>query len=294
MALLLYARGVTMPAMGRFNTLEILRTSSIGLFLDGGSLGDILLPTRQIPRGIPTEPGDSLRVFLYRDSEDRPIATTERPKIQVGEFAALEVVERTPVGIFLNWGLPKDLLLPHFEEHTSRPLRQGDRCVVAAYLDDRTQRITASMRLDRHLSSEPADYARDEEVDLIITGPTDLGFNAIINHRHWGLLHKSEAIRPLRMGTRTKGYIRQIRDDGKVDLSLQPRREVLAEPLAEQILEQLQKAGGTLAISDKSDPALIQRTFGVSKGNFKKVIGGLYKQGLITIDADGIRQVNKP
>ncbi|WP_456268268.1 S1-like domain-containing RNA-binding protein [Kushneria sp. AK178] len=280
-----------MPAMGRFNTLEVLRTSSIGLFLDGGTLGDVLLPTRQIPRGASTEPGDSLRVFLYLDSEDRPIATTERPKIQVGEFAALEVVERTPVGIFLDWGLPKDLLLPHFEERTNRPLRQGDRCVVVAYLDDRTRRITASMRLDRYLDQVPADYARDEAVELLITGPTDLGFNAIINHRHRGLLHKSEAIRPLRMGTRTRGYIRRLRDDGRIDLSLQPRREVLAEPLAEQILEQLQEAGGMLPISDKSDPVLIQRTFGVSKGNFKKTIGGLYKQGLITIDTDGIRLV---
>ncbi|MFC0336648.1 hypothetical protein SAMN05421848_0763 [Kushneria avicenniae] len=278
-----------MPAMGRFNTLEILRPSSIGLFLDGGELGDVLLPTRQIPRDAATEPGDSLRVFLYLDSEDRPIATTDRPKIQVGEFAALEVVERTPVGIFLDWGLPKDLLLPHFEERTNRPLRQGDRCMVVAYLDDRTRRITASMRLDRYLDRESADYTPGDAVDLIITGPTDLGFNAIINHRHRGLLHKSEAIRPLRMGTRTQGYIQRIRDDGKIDLSLQPRREALADTLSAQILEELQKAGGRLAISDKSDPALIQRTFGVSKGNFKKTIGGLYKQGLITIDDDGIK-----
>lgn len=286
---LLCLRGVIMPAMGRFNTLEILRPSSIGLFLDGGELGDVLLPTRQIPRDAATEPGDSLRVFLYLDSEDRPIATTDRPKIQVGEFAALEVVERTPVGIFLDWGLPKDLLLPHFEERTNRPLRQGDRCMVVAYLDDRTRRITASMRLDRYLDRESADYTPGDAVDLIITGPTDLGFNAIINHRHRGLLHKSEAIRPLRMGTRTQGYIQRIRDDGKIDLSLQPRREALADTLSAQILEELQKAGGRLAISDKSDPALIQRTFGVSKGNFKKTIGGLYKQGLITIDDDGIK-----
>lgn len=281
-----------MPAMGRFNTLEILRTSSIGLFLDGGELGDVLLPTRQIPKGAATEPGDSLQVFLYLDSEDRPIATTDRPRIQVGEFAALEVVERTPVGIFLDWGLPKDLLLPHFEERTNRPLRQGDRCMVVAYLDDRTKRITASMRLDRYLDRERADYTPGEAVDLVITGPTDLGFNAIINHRHRGLLHKSEAIRPLRMGTRTRGYIQRIREDGKIDLSLQPRREALADTLSAQILEALQKAGGTLAISDRSDPALIQRTFGVSKGNFKKTIGGLYKQGLITIDDDGIRLVS--
>ncbi|MFC0268948.1 CvfB family protein [Kushneria aurantia] len=278
-----------MAAMGRFNRLEIKRRADFGLYLDGGTLGDILLPSRYVPRDADTAPGDHLEVFVYLDSEDRPIATTRKPRVQVGEFARLKVVARTPVGVFLDWGLPKDLLLPHSEERAQRPLQAGDSCLVHVYLDSRTHRITASMRLDRHLSREAPAYRAGEAVSLLITGPTDLGFNAIINHRHRGLLHRSEVSRAPATGARIKGYVRRVRPDGGIDLSLTPTHEQIAESLEEQIMAALRDNDGELALSDRSDPALIRETFGVSKGSFKKALGGLYKRGAIVIEAERIR-----
>lgn len=277
-----------MSAMGRFNTLEIKRQATFGLYLDGGQLGDILLPARYVPRGAVTQPGERLEVFVYLDSEDRPIATTQKPRLQVGEFGMLQVVARTAVGVFLDWGLPKDLLLPHSEERTRTPLAPGEHCLVHAYLDNRTHRITATMRLDRHLSRAAPSYAPGEAVSLLITGPTDLGFNAIINHRHRGLLHKSEVSRAPDTGARLRGYVRRVRPDGGIDLGLTPRHEAIAESLEAQILAALEQNGGRLALSDKSPPALIQSNFGVSKGSFKKAIGALYRQGLIVIEPDHI------
>lgn len=276
-----------MAAIGRYNSLQVTKYTDFGLYLDGGADGEILLPKRYIPKGEALEVGDWLNVFVYLDSEDRLIATTQKPKVQVGGFASLKVVEINRVGLFLDWGLPKDLLLPHSEE--KRPLQVGDYCVVYVYLDQRTRRITATARLDRHLDKTPVRYETGQEVDLLVVEKTDMGFKAIINNEHWGLIHNNEVFKFLRGGMRERGFIREVRADGKISLSLQPLGREAASSLSEQILAKLREAGGQLPLSDKSSPEQISSLFGVSKGNFKKAIGGLYKQGLIVIEADRIR-----
>lgn len=276
-----------MALIGRFNTLQVSKFTDFGLYLDAGADGEILLPKRYIPKQEALEVGDWLNVFVYLDSEDRVIATTQKPKVQVGGFASLKVVEINSVGLFLDWGLSKDLLLPHSEE--KRPLQVGDYVLVHVYLDPRSRRITATARLDRFLDNSPATYRVGEQVELLIAERTDLGFKAIINERHWGLLHKNELFRFVRSGMRETGYIREVRDDGKINLSLQPVGAEQRDVLAERIVEALQAAGGFLPLSDKSPAALISQQFSVSKGNFKKAIGGLYKRGVILIGDDGIR-----
>ena len=276
-----------MAAIGRYNSLQVTKYTDFGLYLDVGADGEILLPKRYIPKGEELEVGDWLNVFVYLDSEDRLIATTQKPKVQVGGFASLKVAEINRVGLFLDWGLPKDLLLPHSEE--KRPLQVGDYCVVYVYLDQRTRRITATARLDRYLDKTPARYAPGQEVDLLVVEQTDMGFKAIINNEHWGLIHNNEVFKFLRSGMRERGFIREVRADGKISLSLQPVGREAASSLSEQILAKLREAGGQLPLSDKSSPEQISSLFGVSKGNFKKAIGGLYKQGQIIIEADGIR-----
>ncbi len=275
-----------MAAIGHFNNLPIVKHTGFGLYLDGGPHGEILLPNRYIPADTPTEIGDWLRVFIYRDSEDKLIATTEQPKVKVGEFASLKVLEITRVGLFLDWGLPKDLLLPHSEE--KQPLQVGDYCVVYVYLDKHSERITATARLDRHLDQIPANYTVGEAVSLLIVEPSDLGYKVIINHRHWGLIHHNELFRSVRNGQRTQGYIREIRPDGKINLSLQPVGQNAGDQLQELIMQTLDENAGVLRVSDKSSAPEIARLFGVSKGNFKKAIGGLYRQGRIVIYPDRI------
>lgn len=275
-----------MADIGQYNLLHIVKHTDIGLYLDGGSHGEILLPRRYVPDDQPLEPGDSLRVFVYHDSEDRPIATTQRPRAQVGQFAGLRVVEINRVGLFLDWGLPKDLLLPHSEE--KRPLQVGDTCVVYLYLDRRSGRITATARLDRFLDRTPARYRPGQAVDLLVAEPTDLGFKAIVEGRHWGLLHRNELFKPVRPGQRERGFIREVRPDGKISLTLQAPGREGADALQVQILERLAASGGVLPLGDKSSPEEIVRLFGVSKGSFKKAIGALYKQGRIRILDDRI------
>ncbi|KTC32917.1 MAG: S1 RNA-binding domain-containing protein [Pseudomonas sp.] len=275
-----------MALVGRYNSLQVVKHTNFGLYLDGGADGEILLPNRYIPKDIPSEDEDWLNVFVYLDSADKLIATTEKPKVQVGEFASLKVVEVNSIGVFLDWGLPKDLLLPYSEE--KRQLNAGDYCVVHVYLDRHTRRITATARLDRYLDKAPANYQAGQVVDLLVVESTDMGFKAIINNQHWGLIHKNEVFKFLRPGMQEKGFIKELRADGKISLSLQPVGEQAASSLNSKILDKLRENDGTLAVSDKSDPALISSLFGVSKGNFKKAIGALYKQGQIVIHADRI------
>jgi predicted RNA-binding protein (virulence factor B family) len=278
-----------MALVGRYNSLQVVKHTNFGLYLDGAQDGEILLPNRYIPKDIPSEDEDWLNVFVYLDSDDKLIATTEKPKVQVGEFASLKVVEVNSIGIFLDWGLPKDLLLPYSEE--KRPLKAGDYCVVHVYLDKHTRRITATTRLDRYLDKTPASYAVGQEVDLLVAEETAMGFKAIINNKHWGLIHKNEVFKFLRPGKQEKGFIKEVRSDGNISLSLQPVGEQLASSLNAQILSKLRDNNGVLPVSDKSDPQVISNLFGVSKGNFKKAIGALYKQGQIVIHADRIELV---
>ena len=278
-----------MALVGRYNSLQVVKHTNFGLYLDGAQDGEILLPNRYVPKDIPSEDEDWLNVFIYQDSDDTLIATTEKPKVQVGEFASLKVVEVNSIGIFLDWGLPKDLLLPYSEE--KRPLKAGDYCVVHVYLDKHTRRITATSRLDRYLDKAPANYTVGQEVDLLVAEETAMGFKAIINNKHWGLIHKNEVFKFLRSGKQEKGFIKELRSDGNISLSLQPVGEQLATGLNAKILEKLRDNNGVLPVSDKSDPQVISNLFGVSKGNFKKAIGALYKQGEIVIHADRIELV---
>ncbi|NAO28351.1 GntR family transcriptional regulator [Pseudomonas syringae pv. dysoxyli] len=278
-----------MALIGRYNSLQIVKHTNFGLYLDGAQDGEILLPNRYIPKDVPTEDEDWLNVFVYLDSEDKLLATTEKPKVQVGEFASLKVVEVNSIGVFLDWGLPKDLLLPYSEE--KRTLQAGDYCVVHVYLDKHTRRITATARLDRYLDKTPANYSVGQEVDLLVAEATDMGFKAIINNKHWGLIHKNEVFKFVRAGKQEKGYIKEIRSDGNISLSLQPVGAEAASSLNSKILAKLRENDGTLPVSDKSDPQVISGLFGVSKGNFKKAIGALYKQGQIVIHADRIELV---
>ncbi|WP_137886657.1 S1 RNA-binding domain-containing protein [Pseudomonas sp. 2FE] len=275
-----------MALIGRFNSLQVVKHTSFGLYLDGGADGEILLPNRYVPKDTPSEVDDWLNVFIYLDSDDKLIATTEKPKVQVGEFASLKVVEINSIGIFLDWGLPKDLLLPYSEE--KRQLQAGEYCVVYVYLDKHTRRITATARLDRHLDNAPANYKAGQAVDLLVAESTDMGFKAIINNQHWGLIHKNEVFKFLRAGKQEKGFIKEVRPDGKISLSLQPVGQEAANALHEKILAKLREHDGVLPVSDKSPPDVITSLFGVSKGNFKKAIGALYKQGQIVIHADRI------
>lgn len=280
-----------MAVIGRMNSLQVVKHTDFGLYLDGGADGEILLPKRYIPKDTPSEVEDWLNVFIYLDSDDKLIATTETPKVQVGQFASLKVVDINRVGLFLDWGLPKDLLLPHSEE--KRPLQVGDYCVVYVFVDKRSKRITATARLDRYLDSVPATYTAGQEVDLLVVESTDMGFKAIINGQHWGLIHKNELFKFLRSGMQEKGFIKEVRADGKISLSLQAVGQEAASSLGEQILAKLREHDGVLPLNDKSSPEAISALFRVSKGNFKKAIGGLYKQGRIVIHDDRIELAAK-
>ncbi|MDM8349402.1 S1-like domain-containing RNA-binding protein [Pseudomonas sp. sp1636] len=280
-----------MAVIGRMNSLQVVKHTDFGLYLDGGADGEILLPKRYIPKDSPSEVEDWLNVFIYLDSDDKLIATTEKPKVQVGQFASLKVVDINRVGLFLDWGLPKDLLLPHSEE--KRPLQVGDYCVVYVFVDKRSKRITATARLDRYLDTVPATYAAGQEVDLLVVESTDMGFKAIINGKHWGLIHKNELFKFVRSGMQEKGFIKEVRADGKLSLSLQAVGQEAASSLGEQILAKLREHDGVLPLNDKSSPEAISALFRVSKGNFKKAIGGLYKQGRIVIHDDRIELAAK-
>lgn len=276
-----------MADIGKINTMKVVKAVDFGLYLDGGEHGEILLPTRYVPRE--AGPGDTIDVFLYYDSEDRLIATTERPYAMVGQVALLKVVSVTSVGAFLDWGLSKDLLLP-FSEQKKR-LHAGEWRTVMLFLDDRTHRIACSTNLDRFLDKTPPVYKPGEEVELYIFEETDLGWRVVVDDKYWGLVHRHEVYEPLKGGTRVRGYVREVRPDGKLDLGLgKPGLEKL-EDISEEILAMLKAQGGFLPLSDKTAPEVIRNLFSTSKKNFKKALGGLYKKRLITIEEGGIRLV---
>jgi len=275
-----------MATIGRRNTLAIVRASQPGLYLDGGELGEILLPGRYIPADL--APKDKLDVFVYRDSEDRLVATTETPNAMVGEFAYLKVVNVHPqVGAFLDWGLAKDLLVPFHEQEV--PLRVGDWVIVYVCVDVRTNRILASTRLNRHLNRERAAYRDGQPVNILVTGKTPLGYNAIVENEHRGLLYKSQLASALKIGAKLKGFVRTVRAGGKIDLSLDAAGYKRVAPLTNQIVEALELNGGKLAFDDNSSPVAIRQAFGVSKKAFKQALGKLYKARRIALLKPGIQ-----
>jgi predicted RNA-binding protein (virulence factor B family) len=276
-----------MATIGERASLPILHEKSFGLFLDGGELGEILLPHREIPRGCSI--GESLDVFLYTDSEDRPVATVKSPKVMPGQFGRLKCVAVTGVGAFLDWGLPKDLLVPFREQKVRMDV--GKNYLVHVHVDDQTGRVIASSRIARHMDLTPPDFRLEQEVDLIIFGKTDLGYKAIINGTHSGLIFANEVFQPLQPGEALKGYITAIRPDGKINLSLHPAGRAKVDDLESRILAELAARGGFWSIGDHSPAAEINDELGVSKRTFKQATGALFKKGRITIDNNGIRLV---
>lgn len=273
-----------MIALGTYNTLEILRDTSVGLFLGDGEGNDILLPNKYVPETY--EIGDSLTVFCYLDHSERPVATNLEPEILVNEFQLLKVVEVNDFGAFLDWGLEKHLLVPFREQRNK--MQEGHWYIVYCYLDPQSNRLVASNKIDRFLSNETLTIQEGDVVELVISRQTDLGFEVIINNRHKGLVYENEIFKKIAVGDNTKGVVKKIRPDNKIDISLQPLGERILEPAANKIYDQLMAHGGYLGLHDKSDPELIKEELQMSKKTFKKGIGTLYKARKIQIKSDGI------
>lgn len=273
-----------MIKVGQFNKLKMVREAPFGVYLQGGEWGEILLPNKSVPKGALI--GDVLDVFVYFDSEDKIIATTVRPHAQLGSCAFLKVIDVNLVGAFLDWGLDKDLLVPKPEQH--RPMEKGKSYLVYLKLDNQG-RIIASSKIDYFLDKAAANFKSGEEVSLLIAESTPLGRKVIINNSHWGLIHAGDIFQTLIYGKKIKGYIKKVREDGKIDVALRQIGQNSINELAQRIISKIEQSGGFLALHDKSSPAEIQQIFAESKKNFKSALGQLYKQGLIDIEEKGIR-----
>ena len=273
--------------LGKFNQLEVVKQVDFGMYLDGGEEGEILLPTRYVPEDCKV--GDWLNVFLYLDNEERLIATTLTPLVQVGEFACLEVSWVNQFGAFLNWGLMKDLFVPFSEQKMK--MQVGNKYVIHAYIDDESFRIVASAKVDRYLSKEKAPYQPGEEVNILIWQKTDLGFKAIIENMYSGLLYDSEIFQTLHTGDTLKAYIKQVREDGKIDLILQKPGFEKVDDFSKTLYHYIADHGGRIGLNDKSPAEEIYDVFGVSKKTFKKAVGDVYKKRLILLHEDGIELV---
>lgn len=275
-----------MIQIGKTHNLRVVKETEFGVYLDAENLDEILLPTKHAPDNVSID--DIVQVFLYLDSEDRPIATTQTPKAEVGEFAYLQVKDNTQIGAFLDWGLDKDVLVPFSEQH--RPMVVGDSYIVFLYLDNQA-RIAATSKIDKIvLQDGQHDFRPQQMVDLIIANSTELGFKAIVNHSHWGLLYKDELDQRLSFGQSIQGYIKHVREDGKIDLSLKSSWQI-RDNHCQVIQDFLRDHNGFAPVHDKSPPDLVFDLLGMSKGQFKKTIGALYKQRVITIEENGIRLV---
>lgn len=270
--------------LGKFNQLKVVKFVDFGLYLDGGDDGEILLPLRYVPEGV--KEGDELKVFLYLDNEERLVATTQTPLVQVGEFAFLEVNWVNKYGAFLNWGLMKDLFVP-FREQKIRMI-QGKSYIVYCYQDKESYRLMASAKVNKFLSNEMPPYQEGQEVDILIWQKTDLGFKAIVENKFAALLYDSEIFQPLRSGMRLRAFVKQVREDGKIDLILQQAGPRKVDDFAETLLKYIRDHKGFTSFNDKSDAEEIYETFGVSKKTFKKAVGELYKMRLVSLQPNGI------
>lgn len=284
-----------MIEIGKYNTLKILRDTKVGLFLgepetDPEGIHDILLPNKYVPHHF--EFGDDLTVFIYLDHEERPVATLLEPFILLNEFALLRVNYTNQVGAFMDWGMEKDILVPFKEQ--ARPMEKGKRYLVYLYLDEKTNRLVASSKTNQFLNNDNISLERGEEVDLIVSHITDLGINVIINEQHKGLLYKDEVFDDsIRTGDRLRGYIKIVRPDNKIDVSLEKIGYERIEPNAERILDELRASRGFLRLNDNSHPEDIKTVLQMSKKTFKKAVGALYKDKLIEIKDDGIYLVKE-
>ncbi|GAB6139253.1 CvfB family protein [Halanaerobaculum tunisiense] len=269
--------------IGDFNQGKITRTEKIGAYLeiDGE---EVLLPSKYIPAEVKV--GDSLEVFVYKDSKDRNIATTKQPVAKVGEFAYLKAIDVNKIGAFLDWGLEKDLLLPHSEQVSK--IKEGNRYVVRVTYDQVSNRIYATEKFDKFIDQEEIDLSEGEEVDLLIYKYTDLGVKVIINDQCYGLVYKDDIYKKLEIGDQVTGYIKKIREDNKIDVSLRKIGYGRIEDAKSKILNELQAEDGFLALNDDSSPQQIKKRLQMSKNTFKQAIGGLYKEEIIDITKEGI------
>lgn len=271
-----------MIKIGKTNNLKVVKKVDFGLYLDGGESGEILLPKRYVDESM--EVGDELDVFIYCDSEDRLVATTEKPLIEVGEFGLLKAVEVNRVGAFMEWGLQKDLLVPFREQ--SQEIRVGGSYVVYAFLDNATKRIVGSTKLNKYVGNRIPRYSEGDTVDILAVHKTDLGYKVIVDNLFWGMIYNNDLFDPLSPGDRISAYVKTVREDGKIDVTLRERGGERVFQLANRIMGYLCDAGGEMALSDSSSPDEIKAVFQCSKKDFKKALGYLYKKGKILI-ADG-------
>ena len=273
-----------MIKLGEYNTLEILRDTEPGLFLGDGDENDVLLPNRYVPEVF--EIGDKIEVFVYLDNEERPVATTDKPFIKKGDFALLRCNQVTDFGAFLDWGLVKELFCP-FKEQAFK-MKAGGWYLVHCYLDEETERLVASSKTNQFLDNKELTVAQFDEVDLIVSHPSDLGMNVIVNKTHLGLVFADDIYKDISVGDRLKGIVKKVRPDNKLDILLNQIGYRNIEPNAEHILNELHDNGGFLPLHDKSDPEQIKDVVQMSKKSFKKAIGSLYKERQIEIKDDGI------
>ena len=274
-----------MAILGKINHLEIVKATDYGVMLEGGHLGHILLPNKFLPEDYRI--GEKLEVFIYLDTNDEPVATTQTPKIQLGECAYLKCVDMNKIGAFFDWGLPKDLMVPYAEQ--SYKIYPDLYYTVYMYQDNATNRLVASIKLSKHLNELNSSFKVRDEVDLLICGKSQLGFKAVINKTHLGLIHHSDVFKTIRLGQNIKGYIKEIREDKKINLCFNLPASQQQGGLAVKILADLKQNGGVSSMTDKSPPTEIYQKWNVSKGSYKKALGSLYKQKLITISKEQIK-----
>ncbi len=278
-----------MIKIGKWNNLQITKEMTFGVYLDGEENGEILLPKKYINQEVQT--GDFIDVFIYYDSEDRIIATTQKPFAQVEEFAFLKVVDVNSTGVFLDWGLDKDLFVPFREQKTE--MVKGKSYPVYIYFDESSQRIVASARISKFLDDNGIPYQKGDEVNFVIYKETEIGYKIIIENKFLGMIFKNEIFEKIRLGQKMKGFVKEVREDDKIDVSLTKFGFDKIDESSKQILELLRKRNGYLPISDKSSPELISKYLGMSKKTFKKSIGILYKNHLIIINKDNIELIEK-
>lgn len=271
--------------LGKYNQLEVVKEVDFGVYLDGGEGEEILLPARYVPEGC--KPGEVLNVFIYLDNEERLVATTLDPLVQVGQFAYLEVAWVNEFGAFLNWGLMKDLFVPFREQKMK--MQKGYKYIVHAHVDEDSYRIMASAKVERYLSKEAPRYEPGEGVDILVWQKTDLGFKVIVENQFSGLLYQNEIFQPVETGMRLRAYIKQVREDGKIDLVLQKPGAGKVDDFSEVLLQYIKDHDGFITLNDKSAAEAIYDTFGVSKKTFKKAVGDLYKRRLVVLEEGGVR-----
>lgn len=275
-----------MVKIGKYNSLKVAKNVDFGVYLDGGESGEILLPARYI--GAPLHPGDEIEVFIYRDNEGRLIATTEHPYAEVGEFAFLQVNDVNRTGAFLDWGLMKQLLVPFSEQRVR--LSRGMVIPVYVYLDQSSQRMVASAKIEKFIGNTIPRYKLGQKVRALVLKRTEVGYRTIVDNLHYGMIYDSELYRPVEIGEPIDAYVKQVREDGKIDLTLNGGGDGRVEALADKILNRLNdQPDGYLPLNDGSSPEAIRETFHCSKKDFKKAIGHLYRERRITITEAGIK-----